>query len=982
MRNIGWRIIGLVALALFPLQGALALPITLDSKPDGAWVFVNGAVSYRGQVLTGAGGQPLLTSPTTVADLPIGTHRLTFIKPGYSPAQLRINVCPAASCPDGTNVTLFPRRPERYSKDESRLSAGNLVPPSGINTAAKVRLEDWDFNGRADLVWGDCVGQTIYYQLNNSVRDIGFSTKIPVDIPLPGGVDMGCPTPFPVDWNNDGIMDLLVGLPDGRVLLAPANSVDLTGAHVPLFSLASPVGVLQFFDGVSYLPVMTAGAALPWVMDVDWDGRKDLVLAGYSGMMQLFPNVGTDAAPVLGPPEAFGPTLLTGLNDITFVDMDYNGTLDLITIYDASGGGSNAGIWVYPDLGQPGEIQFSDTHRMAFQFNISDGNSVGISFFASNCPPPHTLSFFDVAVADRQRSREMFLGCGTGSILQFRPRDGKGDLNGDGVVNGADMLKLNLGLGIGSASPDYNPLIDVPRWQDCDGATPSNDTPTGPLPGQELSFFKRDNTINLADRLCLENEFGWAGTDCGNGTLDLGEACDDGNLKDNDGCSSICRVEPALVAQCGDGLPNVGELCDDGPFNGQPCFCNSICAGFVLPVCGDGKLCDIEYCDDGDSLPSGYCNATCTGPGTGEVCGNGVVEGSEVCDFGLQTCCNSTCTGARPPGQVCRAAVGECDLDEVCEGANFDCPLDLNVLDGTPCAPDGEFCSGIEACLLGVCVSPGNPCVPVIETCNEAADICDPVGGDCGNGTVEAGELCDFASQTCCNATCDGWLAAGTVCRAAADECDLDESCTGLGADCPVNMLQPNGSPCTDDGLFCSGIETCQGGVCSGAGDPCAPGIENCNEDSNQCEPLGPVCGNGVVEGGETCDPGINFCCNSTCDGVLSAGTVCRTANGPCDITEVCGGVTPVCPANQFRPAGFMCGTICDPDLCNSSGQCINQPPAPPTTYCGAGLTEPCCNPDQCNGAGQCMDFPITPNGTPCLTCGPLGSMCMEGVCQ
>src|SRR6185369_1824638 len=30
---------------------------------------------------------------------------------------------------------------------------------------------------------------------------------------------------------------------------------------------------------------------------------------------------------------------------------------------------------------------------------------------------------------------------------------------------------------------------------------------------------------------------------CGNGTLDTGEACDDGNANSNDGCSSSCQIE-------------------------------------------------------------------------------------------------------------------------------------------------------------------------------------------------------------------------------------------------------------------------------------------------------------------------------------------------------------------------------------------------------------------------------------------------------
>ena len=50
------------------------------------------------------------------------------------------------------------------------------------------------------------------------------------------------------------------------------------------------------------------------------------------------------------------------------------------------------------------------------------------------------------------------------------------------------------------------------------------------------------------------------GPRCGDGNLDPGEECDDGNNLDGDGCSSQCTIEP----YCGDGNLDEGEECDDG----------------------------------------------------------------------------------------------------------------------------------------------------------------------------------------------------------------------------------------------------------------------------------------------------------------------------------------------------------------------------------------------------------------------------------
>ena len=51
----------------------------------------------------------------------------------------------------------------------------------------------------------------------------------------------------------------------------------------------------------------------------------------------------------------------------------------------------------------------------------------------------------------------------------------------------------------------------------------------------------------------------YAGPVCGDNTQDAGEACDDGNTADNDGCSGVCEIE-----SCGDGIEQTSEACDDG----------------------------------------------------------------------------------------------------------------------------------------------------------------------------------------------------------------------------------------------------------------------------------------------------------------------------------------------------------------------------------------------------------------------------------
>jgi len=55
---------------------------------------------------------------------------------------------------------------------------------------------------------------------------------------------------------------------------------------------------------------------------------------------------------------------------------------------------------------------------------------------------------------------------------------------------------------------------------------------------------------------------------CGNGIVDPGEECDDGNTVDSDSCSNSC----AKKSICGNGILEIGENCDDGnKVNGDTC---------------------------------------------------------------------------------------------------------------------------------------------------------------------------------------------------------------------------------------------------------------------------------------------------------------------------------------------------------------------------------------------------------------------------
>ncbi len=144
------------------------------------------------------------------------------------------------------------------------------------------------------------------------------------------------------------------------------------------------------------------------------------------------------------------------------------------------------------------------------------------------------------------------------------------------------------------------------------------------------------------------------------------------------------------------------------------------------------------------------------------------------------------------------------------------------------------------------------------------------VSPPCGNGVLQAGEQCDDANaddDDCCSNTCLPQHAgescapddsactldrcnasgvcehppgnAGSICRPPDFDCDAAETCDGESPYCPEDDVLPDESPCTDDGLFCTGAESCFEGACQSAGDPCEGAT--CDENANQCAPFTPT---------------------------------------------------------------------------------------------------------------------------------------------
>lgn len=139
--------------------------------------------------------------------------------------------------------------------------------------------------------------------------------------------------------------------------------------------------------------------------------------------------------------------------------------------------------------------------------------------------------------------------------------------------------------------------------------------------------------LTIGDGTCLDG--GCVVAHCGNGVVEPGEACDDGNQASEDGCSGSCKSNEG----CGNGFTELDEECDCGdPSHPGSSRCAGTSNGGAICTdtcrqrrCGDGAVDPGEVCDDGNAVPGDGCNFDCT---SNESCGNGVVDYfvGEQCD--------------------------------------------------------------------------------------------------------------------------------------------------------------------------------------------------------------------------------------------------------------------------------------------------------------------------------------------------------------
>ena len=219
---------------------------------------------------------------------------------------------------------------------------------------------------------------------------------------------------------------------------------------------------------------------------------------------------------------------------------------------------------------------------------------------------------------------------------------------------------------------------------------------------------------------------------CGDGRVDDGEACDDGNDVDSDECTNACKLP-----RCGDGILQNKEGCDDG---------NSDDTDSCLSTCDDAKCGDgfvhtgVEECDDGNVSSNDVCLTTCLF----NICGDGKVNPeTEECDDGNlvdNDACRSNCTRSS-----CGDGIIQTQIGEVCDDGNTVAEDACTDVCKTATCGDGVVRTGYEECDDGNLIdTDGCRANCKLSTCGDG--IVNSATEECDDGNAISG---DFCSSTC-----------------------------------------------------------------------------------------------------------------------------------------------------------------------------------------------------------------------------------------
>jgi hypothetical protein len=163
-------------------------------------------------------------------------------------------------------------------------------PPAGC-LGCFPRVVYWDADARKDLLAGQGDGTVKIFLNIGADENPTFDGGTFLQVGQTGAkknIDVGDrATPTVVDWNGDSRKDLVVGGLDGKIHIFLNGGTD-----------TEPAFFTETFAQASGSPlIVPSSRSSPEILDLDGDGRKDLLTGNTDGQLLFYSNVATDIAP-------------------------------------------------------------------------------------------------------------------------------------------------------------------------------------------------------------------------------------------------------------------------------------------------------------------------------------------------------------------------------------------------------------------------------------------------------------------------------------------------------------------------------------------------------------------------------------------------------------------------------------------------------------------------------------------------------------
>ena len=280
---------------------------------------------------------------------------------------------------------------------------------------------------------------------------------------------------------------------------------------------------------------------------------------------------------------------------------------------------------------------------------------------------------------------------------------------------------------------------------------------------------------------------------CGNGLIEAGEACDDGNATQCDGCSATCAValngcfiSGACIA---DGTAEPGNAC-------RACR-RTVSRTTYSPVTAGTGCDDGLFCTAVDS-----CNSLGTCTGTSRTCSDSLSCTADACDETANICVNPVTSGCLIGGAC--VADGAPDPANACRA----CVPATSTAAFSP-RPAGSTCDDASFCTVADACDGSGSCGGAPRTCNDAdactSDACDAAAAACSFTAISGCGMIDAGTDTDAGLDAD----AGTDTDAGLDADAGTDTDAGLDADAGTD---------TDAGLDADAGTVLDGGPTSDAG--------------------------------------------------------------------------------------------------------------------------------------------------------------------